>query len=239
MRAFGRAVAAAGLPLAYVTGRHLALALDGIAGAGLPWPGVLSCDVGTRLWVRTPDGGYAADPDFDAEMRRALGGVRLADVAEQLRHIACLRRQPAEQQGEFKLSYDVPAAQPAEAPDLVRAALAREGLTLQVVDSLDPVTGDGLLDVLPAGAGKHRTLAFLERRFGLDERGLVFAGDSGNDRDALLGPWLGILVGNAPAALAEELQRETARLGQAERLYVAAAPGVRGVLEGCRHFRFL
>jgi hydroxymethylpyrimidine pyrophosphatase-like HAD family hydrolase len=68
---------------------------------------------------------------------------------------------------------------------------------------------------------------------------MVFAGDSGNDREALTGPWLGILVGNAPRELAGALHDEAIRTGRADRLYLASASCVRGVMEGCRHFSFL
>lgn len=236
--AFARAIAAAPLAIAYVTGRHRALALQGVRGAGLPLPDVLCCDVGTSVYHRAAADRFEPDEAFADEMRARLGGIRLDDVRARLSALPFLALQAEERQAMFKLSYDVPGNEPADASARVRRTLALEGLALQVVGSRDPVTGDGLIDILPSGAGKHHTLAFLERRFGLAPEAVVFAGDSGNDREALLGPWPGILVGNAPQVLADELRAESRRLGREGLLYVAAAPGVRGVLEGCRHFGF-
>jgi HAD superfamily hydrolase (TIGR01484 family) len=235
---FCDAVSGAGLPLAYVTGRHFTLALDGIRTARLRPPDLLACDVGTSLFAR--DGAdFRPDEAFRAEMRASMAGQQMADVHEALVELGVLVLQPPDRQAEFKLSYYIPGDEPPDAADRVRRRLRALGAPLDVVASRDPVTGHGLLDVLPARAGKHFTLQYLERRYQLGAGRLVFAGDSGNDRAALLSGWLAILVGNAPGDLVDDLRRESERLSLADRLYFAKASGVRGVLEGCRHFEFL
>ena len=238
VRALDEAARRARLSLAYVTGRHFALAVQGIAEAGLPAPDYLSCDVGTSLYVRDGDQ-FRLHEAFREAMRTRLAGAALADVRTRLTEVTYLTLQPPDRQAEFKLSYFVPGDTPADAAERVADVLAGADLDLQVVHSRDPVTGNGLIDVLPPETGKRFTLEFFRRHLELDDRALVFAGDSGNDRDALLSGCLGILVGNAPADLASALRREAAALGLADRLYVARAPGVQGVLEGCRHFTFL
>ena len=50
------------LSLAYVTGRHLSLAQEGIEEIGLPAPDWFVCDVGTSVYRRT-NGGYEADSE--------------------------------------------------------------------------------------------------------------------------------------------------------------------------------
>jgi hypothetical protein len=69
-----RALAASeDLRLAYVTGRHLALAQAGIEEIGLPSPDWFVCDVGTSVYRRA-NGGYEPDQEYRQAMRAALGG---------------------------------------------------------------------------------------------------------------------------------------------------------------------
>ena len=68
---------------------------------------------------------------------------------------------------------------------------------------------------------------------------LVYAGDSGNDRAAMLAGYRVIVVGNADAALKAELATESAVRGISERIYFAQKPYAAGVLEGLRHFAFV
>jgi hypothetical protein len=235
---FARMVEHAPWPLAYVTGRHRALALDGVRTAGLPLPAFLGCDVGTTVYVLGPDGEYTLDPMFRDEMAESMAGQTSADVRAVLSALPFLHLQPPDRQNEFKVSYDVPDDVPPDAATEVEARLAAAGLALRVVHSRDIVSGAGLVDVLPGIAGKQHTLAYLGRRLTAGPDDVLFAGDSGNDRDALLSGCLGILVSNAEPELAEGLRAEATARGIAARLYLAASPGVRGVIEGCRHFGF-
>jgi len=235
---FGRAAAGRALRLAYVTGRHAPLALAGIREAGLPPPAWLFADVGTSLHV--PDGpAYAEDPEFHRAMIDALGLASFDEIRRRLAGLAGLELQDAAKQAEFKLSYDVRGRDPA---DVVPAARARVGALagrLTFVASRDPITGHGLLDVLPADSGKRFALEWLRRAAGLDAPDVLFAGDSGNDRDALLSGHPAVLVGNAPGPLREALRREARETGVEDRVYFARASFAAGVLEGCRHFGFL
>jgi len=97
----------------------------------------------------------------------------------------------------------------------------------------------GLIDVLPGATGKDATLRYMSDHLGLSFDDVLFAGDSGNDRAALLSGWLGILVGNAEASFALELASAARAAGLGDRLFLATKPGAAGVLEGCRHFGFL
>jgi hydroxymethylpyrimidine pyrophosphatase-like HAD family hydrolase len=86
---------------------------------------------------------------------------------------------------------------------------------------------------------QHYALRYLHQQSGVDEQHLVYAGDSGNDRAALLAGYPAIVVGNADEALKKELTAESAARGIAERIYFAEQPYARGVLEGLRHFGIL
>ncbi len=95
---------APGLGLAYVTGRHLALAEEGIAEVGLPAPDWFVCDVGTSVYRRT-DSGFEVDSNYRGEMQDALGVLRSEDVREALGELEGLELQEAEKQAEFKISF--------------------------------------------------------------------------------------------------------------------------------------
>lgn len=217
--------------LAYVTGRHLTLALEGVSGWGLPEPDYLVCDVGTAVYRR--DGtDFAMDGAYAALMREALGGSDAAGVTRLLGRVAELELQPPENQGAFKASFFFPWDRRMAVEESVPARLAEEGVSGEVVVSRDPVTGHGLLDVLPPGGAKDRALGYLRGALSLSPDEVVFAGDSGNDRRALLSGVRGILVGNADEGLKASILAEARALGVEERLYMARGEAAEGVVEG-------
>ena len=85
----------AGLSVAYVTGRHLASALEAMAHWSLPAPDLLSCDVGTSVY--RPDAasrdGWCEDMAHAAGMREAMGGLVGADILDLLADVPGLARQ--------------------------------------------------------------------------------------------------------------------------------------------------
>jgi HAD superfamily hydrolase (TIGR01484 family) len=235
---FARHAAGAGLDLAYITGRHLALAMDGIRAAGLPWPARLFCDVGTSLHVRAGDA-YVRDETFRRAMADALGDTSIAELRRLLDGIDGLVLQEEAKQGEFKLSYYLRGPSREAAGREVRRRLAPMRDRIELVFSESAASGDGLLDLLPEAAGKRQALAWLGRTLGLPVDDVMFAGDSGNDRDALLSGHPAVLVGNAPDALRADLVRVARHTGLGDRLYFARAGYAAGVVEGALHFGFL
>ncbi len=216
--------------LAYVTGRHLALAEEGIRQWGLPVPDVLVCDVGTSLYRRSPSG-WQRDEGYEARLARSWPGP--GAVAAVLDHLAGITPQEPACQGPFKRSYYV--AQPGR--DVLQAAkeaLARAGIAARLVFSLDHRRGVGLLDVLPPAAAKDAALAFLAHELQATIGQVVYAGDSGNDIEALTCGCQGIVVGNADGQLRRELDRQRPKGGG--RLYFSRLPYTAGVMEGCDYF---
>src|SRR5690606_23585644 len=106
-----------------------------------------------------------------------------------------------------------------DATERVERALAEAGLEATVVASKDR-----FVDVLPKRASKGRAVQWLERVFGLHEEDLAVAGDSGNDREMLVGRHAGIAVGNH----APELQSLAGRPG----ITFVEGEMAAGVLEG-------
>lgn len=227
------------LVLAFVTGRHLSLARAGIAEFGLPEPDLLVCDVGTSLFRRS-GAGYEVDRSYRARMKEAMGGMTARRLRTLLRDVPGLEPQEDEKQGEFKLSYYLPEGSPGDVLlATVRRRLEREEAAVSMVTSYDAAGRRGLLDLLPAGIAKDFAVRYLHDHTGVSEDRLVYAGDSGNDRAAMLSGYRVIVVGNAPDAFKGELRREAARRRIADRLYFAHESYAGGVLEGCRHFGLL
>ena len=225
------------LALAYVTGRHLSLAQAGIEEIGLPSPDWFVCDVGTSVYRRT-NGGYEPDPEYRQAMMAVLGGLAGDDVRAAIGTVEGLELQEEEKQAEFKVSYYT-RGRPEAFVETVQSRLDAAHARVNLVASHDPVSGRGLLDVLPAGIAKDYAVRYLHDASGVDEEHLVYAGDSGNDRAAMLTGYRVIVVGNADEALKKDLGIESVARGIAERIYFAEQPYARGVLEGLRHFGLL
>ncbi len=235
----GEAIESRPCRLAYVTGRHLALALDGIELHRLPRPDTLVCDVGTSVYSREGTD-YEPDPGYRALMVAALGGLDAESIRHRLSRLDGLRPQEAEKQAEFKVSFYSPSGPEGEdvarrAAELLRGA---EG-AVNVVYSVDSVKDRGLIDVLPAGVAKDTAVRYLHDASGLADDHLVYAGDSGNDRAAMLSGFNVVVVGNATERFKESIELQAEGLGLAARVYVADGLYARGVLEGCRHFGIL
>lgn len=235
VRTFARRVSGRDdLVLAYVTGRHVDFATEGIRRWDLPEPDLLVCDVGTTLYRGTDHD--AADPDYRAAMREALGGTTADRLREVLRAEEGVELQEEEKQGEFKASAYLPAgAEGRRIRARVAERLRASGVRARAVASVDPLDGRGLLDLLPAGVSKGFAVRWLHDHAAVREERLVYAGDSGNDRDAMLAGYHVVVVANAPEALKRELRGE-ATVEQLERIYFARARYAAGVTEGLRHW---
>lgn len=225
------------LMLAYVTGRHLSLAQAGIEDIGLPSPDWFVCDVGTSVYRRT-NGGYEPDEEYRRAMRMAFGGHSGDEVRAAIGAVEGLELQEEEKQGEFKVSYYT-RGRPEAFVETVQSRLDAANAKVNLVASHDPLTDRGLLDVLPAGIAKDFAVRYLHDHSGVDEQHLVYAGDSGNDRAAMLTGYRVIVVGNADPMLKEDLDVESAARGIDERIYFAERAYARGVLEGLQHFGVL
>jgi HAD superfamily hydrolase (TIGR01484 family) len=227
------------LLLAYITGRDFALAQRGIERFRLPTPHFLVCDVGSSLYRMTASG-YTMDEAYASRIREAMGGLSVKEVKEQLVGVPGMALQPDERQTDAKLSYFLPPGE--DHPAILAAATRRleafQG-RIQTVFSVRARDGTGMLDLLPAGVAKDFALHYLHDHTEVAEDRLVFAGDSGNDLEAMLAGFKVVVVENAPRDLKEELQRRAEKAGIQERLYFAGLPYAGGVLEGCRHFGIL
>ena len=232
---FARLAARPEATLAYVTGRHRALIEEAIETYRLPLPDFAIADVGTTIYGVDAHG-WRVWEDWERELGADWQGLSWRDLHAHLADIPHLALQPPEQQGRHKLSYYVPLH--AERQDImaqVGAGLQRAGIRANLVWSVDEQAETGLLDVLPAGANKRHAVAFLMQRLGFDHDHAVFAGDSGNDLDVLLGPMQAVLVANADAEVRAAVEGADVFLARGGWLGMNGNYSA-GVLEGVAHY---
>lgn len=236
---FRRFVALPEIKLVYVTGRHRALVEDAMADYDLPRPHFVIADVGTSLY-QIDDSGWHVQEDWQRRLMDSWSGCDAASLAAELQTIPGLRMQEPSKQSALKLSFYTAALKdPNELLAAVRARLALSAAKTHLVWSVDETANVGLLDVLPAGAGKLPALVYLRDQLGIARHRTVFAGDSGNDMEVLISDTPAVLVANADPAVRSEA------LARADRstLYVAAGGVAQmngcysaGILEGVVHF---
>jgi sucrose-phosphate synthase len=200
------------------TGRTLESALKVLKNARVPVPNVLITSVGSEINYGPnlqPDTGWASH--IRHQWRR--------DALEQvLTGLPDLELQPPENQREFKLSYYV---RPETMPSLqeLNRSLRGQHLQARLIYSHEQ-----FLDVLPVRASKGHAIRYLAYRWGLPLENFLVAGDSGNDKEMLLGDTLGVVVGN--------YSQELETLRGMERIYFAAGTYAGGILEGLQHYHF-
>ena len=204
----------------------------------LPAPDVVVCDVGTSVY-HSASGALVPDAGYRSAMAAAFGDTSPADIRSALDDIAGIELQEDEKQAEFKISYYVTGQSETAIVDRAKACLRRLGARASLVHSQDVETGRGLLDVLPAGVAKDHAIRYLHDHTGVDNEHLVYAGDSGNDRAAMLAGYRAIVVANAAERFKIDLRREASEAGLTDLIYFAREPFAGGVLEGCRHFGLL
>lgn len=236
---FRRFVTRPEVRLVYVTGRHRELVIAAMADYDLPQPQFVIADVGTSLYeIHGAD--WRLCDDWRQRLMANWHACDPAQLAAVLSDIPGLRLQEAAKQSALKLSYYTAALRdPAELLTQVRTRLASTGAETYLVWSVDETTGTGLLDVLPAGAGKRHALEYLRKRVGIAISQTVFAGDSGNDMEVLVSDIPSVLVANASDAV----RAEAVSRGDSNTLYLARGglAGMNGcysagILEGVVHF---
>ncbi len=222
--------------LAYVTGRGFDLALRGLAEHGLPTPEFLICDVGTSLYHRV-DKEYALSEGYQSKLRAIWGEGLFKEIDRLLSDFPECEQQAEDCQTEFKRSFFISVDDSVDKRlDSYAAILEKHGIAASIIFSVDPLTGKGLLDVLPKGVNKEFALTYLHELSGASRAEIVYAGDSGNDLAVFTSAWNAIMVSNTPERVKERARLE--RGASDFQLFEATKPCVEGVLEGCEHFGF-
>lgn len=231
--------------LAYVSGRDEQLVKVAIEEYGLPLPRFVIGDVGTTFY-RLHGRQWQLDEEWQHEIAQDWHGSEHSDVVRLLSELCGLklRLQEESKQNTYKVSYyteyqfDIQAARK-RMSDL----LVEHGIFSSLIWSRDEAEHCGLLDILPQRANKLQAIRFLMEKEKFSETTTVFAGDSGNDLDALTSGLAAILVKNSADDVQRTARRQLDEKGLTGCLHIARGDlhGLNGnyaagVLEGLVHF---
>ncbi|MCB9781727.1 MAG: HAD-IIB family hydrolase [Candidatus Omnitrophica bacterium] len=205
------------------TGRYLESAVEALHDNGIDRIDTIISSVGTEIYYGMgdfPDKGWASN------LRAKWRPDR---IREALSNLSFLYLQKDEMtQREFKISYDLDSGiTPEEALPLVHHELTRAKANYNLVFSHGTY-----VDILPSRASKGKAIRYLSTKWKIPMEKVVTAGDSGNDRDMLVGKTAGIVVANRDPEL-DGLKRTSGRIYFAENGYAG------GILEGLKHYGFI
>lgn len=231
------------LTLVYVTGRNQSLIIDAIDEYDIPVPEYAIGDVGTTLY-RITNGKWKMVETWRQHIGKDWRGMTGKDLARLLKDLDELRLQEPAKQNRYKLSYYADHRIDHRAlVEKIRNRLGNKDIATSVIWSIDEAEQTGLIDILPQNANKLHAIKYLLKSKGFSEEHTVFAGDSGNDLDALTSGLRAILVKNAAEDVRKEAVAVLSRKQMTDRLYLARGAfwGMNGnyaagVLEGLVHF---
>jgi sucrose-6F-phosphate phosphohydrolase len=240
---FRRLAETANIYLAYVSGRDQKLILDAIEEFYLPEPDYAIGDVGTTLY-RVTNGNWQLSKDWRYEIGKDWKGLNGEELAEFLEDMDDIRLQEPEKQSPYKLSFFTD--QDVDQQRLIkqiRIVLDEKGVRANIIWSVDEISTNGLLDIIPACANKLHAIQYLMQQEHFYGERTVFAGDSGNDLDVLASGLQAILVKNASEDIRKEAIDSLSAVSMTNCLYLPKGNfcGMNGnyaagVLEGLVHF---
>jgi len=229
--------------LAYVSGRDKKLILDAIEEFYLPMPDYAIGDVGTTLY-RVINGNWQFSDNWSYEIGQDWKGLGWENLSEFLENIEEIRLQEPEKQNQYKLSfYTDQNVDHQQLIKNIRVVLAEKDIRASIIWSVDEISANGLLDIIPARTNKLHAIQFLMQQEKFPEDCTVFAGDSGNDLDVLTSGLQAILVKNAMDEVRKEAIETLSAKRMTNRLYLPEGNfwGMNGnyaagVMEGLVHF---
>ncbi len=230
--------------LAYVSGRDQRLVERAMAEYALPRPDYVIADVGSTVYSLDAHGRWLAMQDWFDLIAPDWAGYDHAALRQLFEEWPELELQEPEKQNRYKLSFYASPDQDALAlRERMHSRLRSLGVSAHLIWSIDETTATGLLDLLPAAAGKYPAIEFLRRHLGLDVEEVLFSGDSGNDLDVLVSPIPSVLVANALPQVQFEAKERVAEQGAEARFYQALGGYLgmngnygAGILEGVHHY---
>ena len=200
------------------TGRSLELTLEAMTEYDIPMPDILICSVGTEIY-------YGPDLRMDKGWQQHISHRwRPEQIKATLQGVDFLNFQEAEGQRAHKISYYME-----DNPDYlgeIHRRLENEKLSCQVIYSHGQ-----FLDILPKRASKGKAINYLKYKYEFPSSKVMVAGDSGNDRDMILGANNGLVVANH----SEELKELRGNL----RVFFSSKTYAAGIIDGLVHYGFI
>ncbi|HPF69851.1 MAG TPA: HAD family hydrolase [Candidatus Krumholzibacteria bacterium] len=201
------------------TGRRLDSALRLMRRLGIPRPDVLIASLGTDIY-------YGESLMRDLPWR---------DHVDHLWHPRTLRRlvddlpgvqrQPASEQGEFKLSWYIDPALAPSYDDICRL-LHQNGQSVNVTVSFGQ-----FLDIIPVRASKGDALRWFAAQRDVPLHRVLTAGGSGADETMMRGDTLAVVAANRH-------HEELSSLAGSRDIFFATRPYAGGILEAIEHYDF-
>jgi len=208
------------ISLAYVSGRDKKLILDAIEKYYLPMPDYAIGDVGTTLY-RVINGDWQMSDDWSDEIGQDWKSPARGKLSEFLEDMEEIWLQEPEKQKQYKVSfYTDQNVDPQRLIKKIRGVLAEKDVRANIIWSVDEISTDGLLDIIPPRANKLHAIQFIMQQEHFLEDRTVFAGDSGNDLDVLTSGLQTILVKNATEAIRKEAIKKLSEKNLTNRLYL-------------------
>jgi sucrose-6F-phosphate phosphohydrolase len=226
----------ASVSLAYVTGRHFELAIQGISEYRLPEPDFIICDVGTSLYLKNSDDVWIPDISYYEHLDSRWSIRHASELLDILSDEKRITLQEECRQTPLKLSYYA-SIESENILSCLTDLLQKSGIHAKLIFSIDEVNKQGLIDILPPNTAKHSALDYLCKKENLEKSDVVYAGDSGNDLSVVYAGYKSILVGNTQETVIEKA-KEFAK-HYSGNLYTSKEHSASGVIEGCLHFGIL
>ena len=231
------------ISLAYVSGRDKKLILDAIEEFYLPLPDYAIGDVGTSLY-RVINCNWQLSDDWCDEIGQDWKSLAKGELAGLLEDMEELRLQEPEKQKPYKVSfYTDQNVDYRRLIKNIRGVLAGKSVRASIIWSVDEISANGLLDIIPPRANKLHAIQFLMQQERFPEDRTVFAGDSGNDLDVLTSGLQAVLVKNAMDEVRKEAIKTLSEKRMSNRLYLPKGNfyGMNGnyaagIIEGLVHF---
>ncbi len=206
------------------SGRALELVNEALQAYDIGDLDVIISSVGSEIYYgaeQKPDKGWAA------QLRAKWRPDRIHEALDSLPFL--FLQTESHTQREFKISYDLDETISSdEALPQIHDALARARVAYSLIFSHGT-----FVDILPHRASKGKAVRYLAGKWQIPLERVATAGDSGNDRDMLMGRTSAIVVGNHDPELAELKELKSARV------YFAEAHSAGGILEGLSHYRLI
>ncbi len=228
--------------LAYVTGRHQQLVEQAMVEYQLPQPDYVIADVGSSIYEVKQM--WRLQHSWEQKISRDWQGHSAEDLQHFFQPVKNLQLQEQSKQNTHKLSYYVALEDDhQQIISSMQQILQQQSIQANLIWSVDEQENVGLLDVLPASAGKRQAIEFLMQQFEFDYSNTIFAGDSGNDICVLSSPIHSVLVANASDEVRMAAIKQAQQNNQADALYLAEGDYLEmngnysaGILEGVAYY---
>ena len=205
------------------SGRALELVTAALRDSGVEELDVIIAAVGSEIYYGKE---LLVNKGYASQLRKKWRPDRIHEALDGFRFLQ-LQEEPHTQR-EFKISYDLDEeADHDDALAKIHDALAMARAAYSLIFSHGT-----FIDILPHRASKGKAVRYLSGKWHIPLSRVATAGDSGNDRDMLIGQTAGIVVGNHDPELA------SLRDSKAHRIYFASAHCAGGIIEGLEHYGF-